>query len=395
MAAFAALAVHADVVPNVSIRAEGEERGEHLGAMAAVTCRAQLGAAEVAVAAATMLLALLSKESSSPVAVLVPFLALRAHEARGGVRRAPMIALAVSCTLVLALAWGYRALEMPFMSLGPERAMENPLLAVDGAHRLLGALDVLALYLRHIVTGAVLVPDYSFSEPPILRDGPLGIVLGGAFVLGCAAVVVKSWRALPRLADVIVALGASYLVVSNVVTPSSAIANRMVFFPSLWLVVLVAILVDRTARRPLARRAACAGVALFVLVQARAATAYAATWRDDATLYSDALRKLPNVYRTQRNLASELADTGRDADAAYHLVVAEAIYARYPTPVARDAVSPAWDGEPLPSRLAHVAASFGAPETCRASNVAARRLRSWEAPNAARLLDDWSKGACP
>jgi hypothetical protein len=394
LAAFGALAIHAGVVPSATGRADILAALFSLGSIAVATCGRKLGAREVTLSAALLLFALTSKESSAPMAILVPLLAHRAHSERGTPRRGPMVALPASCVTALAVVAGFRALKMPFMDLGPERALENPLLAVDTPHRLLGSLDVLGFYANHLATGRGLAPDYSFSEPPILRDGVMGVVFGAAIVLACAAIVMATWRRVPRLADATLAFGASYFAVSNVALAASAIADRFFFFPSLWLLVMIAIAVDRLARSAGARRTACVLALAFTILQARAAMAYAAWWRDDVTLLGRAARVYPNVYRTQRNLAHAYADDARHDAAAFHLVVAETLYAHYPVPVPRDAISPAWDDEPLPARFAHLRDAFGGAATCAAARVASQRARSWNDVPAGDAIDAWVSGAC-
>jgi hypothetical protein len=395
MGAFAALAIHAGVVPSPTGRAEILAALFSLASIAAATCGQTLGARDILVSTVALLLAIESKESAAPIALLVPVLAHRAHEGRGALRRGPIVTLAIACVGVLALIAGFRALKMPFMDLGPDRALENPLLAVDAPHRWLGALDVLGFYVQHVFTGAGLGPDYSFSEPPILRDGGGGIALGGAVIVACVAILVTSWTRLPRLADATLGFGASYVAVSNVFLAASAIADRFFFFPSFWLIAIVAMGTDRAVKRPLARRVACVVVVAFALFQARVATAYAAVWRDDVTLLGRAARLYPNVFRTQRNLAHAFADEGRHDDAAFHLAAAEVLYAHYPVPVPRDAISPSWDGEPLAARLAHLRDAFGDPATCAATRTAAARVRSWGDAVAATELDTWALTACP
>jgi hypothetical protein len=392
---FGALAIHADVVPSPTGRAEILAALFSLGALFAVTCTPTLGWREVAVAGACLFLALLSKESAAPMAILLPLFAHRMHGERRTFRRGPMVALALASPLVLGLVAGFRALEMPFMELGPERAIENPLLAVSTFQRLAGALDVFAFYLRHLLTGSGLAPDYSFCEPPILRDGIGGIALGAGAAIALGWLFWRSRKRAPRISDAVVAFGASYLTASNVVVAASAIADRLFFFPSLWLVVVVALVADWTARTHVARRVAC-GVALgFAMVQAVRAQAYGSLWRDDVTLLSAAAREYPDICRTQRNLAHALSDAGDDDGAAWHLVVSEGIYARYPVPLARRAIDPAWDGEPLNARLGHLGGVLGARATCDAARVAQARLVSWDAPPAAESLAMWARGACP
>ncbi len=390
---FASLAIHADVVPSATGRAETLAAIFSLGAIAIVTCGRALGAREIALVAVALLLAILAKESSAPMVVLVPLLAWRAH---GGVKsvRGPVAALASWGVLVgLAIAL-FRATRMPFVALGPDRLFDNPLIAADAPHRFVAGLGLIAFRLRHVLVGTSLVPDYSFSEQPISDEGVTGVVLGAFFVVACIGLLVVSWSRVPRIADALLAFGASYVSMSNFVVSTPGVADRHFFFPSLWLVVVVALVVDRVARAPRVRALVGTVAIGFVVVQSCLATAYASTWRDDVTLLSAAARVYPDVFRTQRNLAHALADEARDDDAAFHLVAAEAIFARYPTRVARDAISPAWDGEPLDARLTHLSASFGARATCDAARIAAARLRSWRDARAGEALDAWSRGSC-
>ncbi|HEY2518203.1 MAG TPA: hypothetical protein VGI39_45355 [Polyangiaceae bacterium] len=395
IALFGVLAIHADVVPSPTGRAEILAALFSLGAVFAATCTEQLTGGTTAAAVLAIGCALLSKESATPMAVLVPLLAYRAHASRNGVPRAPLASLAAACFGLLAAVALFRATHMPFMSLGTERALENPLLAVNGPRRLLGACEVLALYLGHTFTGLGLAPDYSFSEPPLLREGPLTILVGGLVVVAFAALLLRSWRNAPRLADALLGFGASYVAVSNFLTPASAIADRLFFFPSFWLVLVIALLVERTARLPATRAFAFVAAVLFALWIGARSARYAALWKDDLTLLSAAMRAYPNVFRTQRNLAHALADAHEDEEAAWHLAVAEAIYAGYPSPFARDAIAPAWREEPLGARLDHLRDLVGAKAACAAASVAGARLKSWDAPDAAAALSRWRERGCP
>jgi hypothetical protein len=392
--AFGTLAIHGDVVPSPTGRAEILAALFSLVAIYAVTCGATLATRHAVVACSCLLLAFLSKESAAPMAILLPLLAHRTHGPKSTAHRGAMLAVAIASPVELAAVAAFRALKMPFMQLTPERALENPLLAVDGPHRLAGALDVFSLYLEHLLTGAGLAPDYSFSEPPILQSAARAIFLGGTLAIALGGILLLCWRRAPRVADGILAFGASYLTVSNVIVAASAIADRLFFFPSMWLVASAVLLLDRVLRAR-AHRLVAAAIALgFVGTQLVRATAYASLWRDDLVLLGAAARVYPDVFRTQRNLAHALSDAHDDDGAAWHLVVAETIYARYPFPVARDAIDPAWDREPLDRRLEHLSHALSEQAVCGAARVAAARLRTWDSPGAAVPLDTWSKREC-
>ena len=394
VAIFGLLAIHADVVPSPTGRAEILAAIFSLGALYAATCAPRLTPGIAAASAVAFGCALLSKESAAPMAVLIPLLAYRAHAGRDGIPRAPVGGLGAACLALLGAVALFRSTHMPFMSLGPERALENPLLAIHGPHRLLGACEVFALYLRHTFAGVGLAPDYSFSEPPLLRDGLVGIALGALVVASLAALLVRAWNRAPRLADAILGFGASYVAVSNFLTPASAIADRLFFFPSFWLLVIVGLVVERLARTPAARVNAAAAAALFALWIGARSASYAATWQDDVTLLSASVRAYPNVFRSQRNLAHAFADAHEDDQAAWHQAIAEAIFASYPTPVARDAIPPSWSTEPLDARLNHLRDLFGAHAACAAADAAGARLKSWDDPGATDALARWRRRAC-
>ena len=199
---------------------------------------------------------------------------------------------------------------------------------------------------------------------------------------------------MPRLADAVLALGASYVATSNVFLGASAIADRFFFFPSFWAIVATAMVVDRTVHRAQTRRIVCAAAILSAILQERAAIAYASSWRDDLSLLTRSVRLYPNVFRAQRNLAHALSDAGNDDEASYHLVAAEILYARYPSPVLRGAILPVWDEEPFVTRLEHLRVAFGAAPTCAAAKVASMRIRSWGRPTAADGIEQWMKGSC-
>jgi hypothetical protein len=397
VALFGVLAMHTEVVAGATGRAEILAALLSTCAIDVVTRETALDARRVVLASACLLGALLSKESAAPMAVLLPFLAHRARSRtpEDSTPRGALLALAVSCPLVLGAVAAFRALRMPFMQLTPERALENPLLAVDTAHRIAGALDVLAFYLGHLVTGAGLAPDYSFAEPPLLRNPLPAIVLGGGAVIALGGAVIVTWRRSPRVADALVAFGASYATASNVFLASSAIADRLFFFPSMWLVAAGVLLASRVLRRASSRRTAFALGAAFLAIQLARASAYASDWRNDLSLLGAAARLYPDVYRTQRNLAHAFADAHDDDAAAWHLAVAESIYARYPWPVERDAVRPEWDAEPLAGRLDHLTRLFGQEAACGAVRRAAARIVAWGEPAGADPLRAWAGRACP
>jgi hypothetical protein len=148
---FGALAIHADVVPSATGRAEIlAALWGLLALMAPLRLEGPVRTREVLLTAGASLLAIGAKESALPVALLAPFFAYRWHAARGTDRRAPMIALTAANTVALFGIVAFRVLRMPWWSLGAERATENALLAAAPAERLPGAAEVIGEYLQHV-----------------------------------------------------------------------------------------------------------------------------------------------------------------------------------------------------------------------------------------------------
>jgi len=184
-----ALAIHADVVPSATGRAE--ILAAVFGLLALLAPLREGGPVrlrEVALTAGASLLAAGAKESALPVALLAPLLAYRWHAARGTDRRGGMVALAAVNALGLAGVVAFRVLRMPWWDLGPERATENSLLAARSGQRLLGAGEVLAGYVQRLVWPARLAPDYSYAGI-VPGHAPAQAVVGlalGALVLATA-----------------------------------------------------------------------------------------------------------------------------------------------------------------------------------------------------------------
>ncbi len=161
---FGALAIHADVVPSATGRAEIlAALWGLLALMAPLRLEGPVRTREVLLTAGASLLAIGAKESALPMALLAPLLAYRWHAARGTDRRAPMIALTAANTVVLFGIVAFRVLRMPWWSLGVDRATENALLAAAPAERLPGAGEVFVEYLQHTAWPARLAPDYSYA----------------------------------------------------------------------------------------------------------------------------------------------------------------------------------------------------------------------------------------
>jgi hypothetical protein len=336
---FGLLAIHADVVPSIAGRAE--ILAAFFALLALLLPLRPVGSVRPAMAlaaAAASLLAIGSKESALPVALLVPVLAHRWHSRRGTTGGAGMLTLFAANAVALAGVVAFRSLRMPWMALGPDRALENPLIGAGAGTRCLGAGAVLLHYLAHVVWPVHLAPDYSYAATDVAHEPILG-ALGIAVAIGAAALAARTrartGSSPPGIADAALGFAASYIVVSHVFLPGVAVlADRLFFFPSFWLVAMAALALEPPARAaPNRMSKAVAGLFGLAMTQGAMATRDAARWRDDVTLLTSAVAAEPSVARSRRNLAQALADAGRPEDAAWQLLVSMEILSRYPAPI--------------------------------------------------------------
>jgi hypothetical protein len=401
VAAFGLLALHADVVPSVAGRAEILAAIFSLLAIGLALSEGPVRPVAALAAAGASLLAMASKESALPVALLAPVLAYRWHAHRGdgrGARGPGMLLLFASNAAVLAGVVVFRSLRMPWMALGPERAMENPLIGASVPARWLGAGAVGLHYLAHLAWPSGLAPDYSYAAVDVAHEPWLGAA-GVALALGAAVALAVAWRRPPGAADALLALAASYVVVSHVFLPAVAVmADRLFFLPSLWVVVLGALLLEairRAAPRrwtPLTRawveRPAGALLGIFVLGQGVVAAVDAAAWRNDVTLLTSAVNAQPAVARSRRNLAQALAEAGRPAEAAWQLVVSMTILARYPEPIAPDEFR-SLDGQADAERIAALEDHIGGCALRARLEEARAAFARWDLGAARAQVDAW------
>ncbi len=323
------------------------------------------------------------------MALLAPLLAYRWHAARGTDRRGGMVALAAANAVALSGLVAFRVLRMPWWDWGADRATENSLLTASAGGRLLGAAEVFTGYLQRLVWPARLAPDYSYAGI-VPGHAPVVAAIGIALAAVVFALGIASWKRAPGPSDAAIALVASYVVVSNTIVPASAIADRLFFFPSFWIVTLMALAAQHLG--PTGRKAAGSLAVTFARAQAWVAARDSARWTDDVTLFASAIEARPTVVRSRRNLAQALADAGRIEDAAWQLTVANAILDRYPVPVSNDEFPSSWDSDPVQVRLAELRVKVGASSLDMDMRRAAAMFRHWGNDDVAAVLDAWTGG---
>jgi hypothetical protein len=227
---------------------------------------------------------------------------------------------------------------------------------------------------------------------------PVLAAAGIALVVAVALAATRGQRPAPGLADAAIGFAASYVVVSQVLVPASNVmADRLFFFPSLWVVTIAALVAER-ARGPYRRGIALLAVA-FAAGQGLVAARDCLAWRDDLTLLTSAVEARPDVARSRRNLAEALADAGHPEDAAWHLVVSMAILERYPAPVPADALPSELDGESIATRLDALRDKLGPCALRRRMKEALAAFERWGDGEEVALLNRWlaasAKDTCP
>ena len=370
IAAFAAMAIHVDVVPSATGRAELlATLFILLATIVAVPRSKKLPWWAVVASPALVGLALLSKESTFPMALVVPFLVARHHRAQRTLELPKLATLATVCTAALAAALWFRMGRLPLAKSQFEMLPDNFLTALPWWRQKLGAFEVLTHYLEHTLTGLDLVPDYSYSAILVRTSGlSARAFVGFACYAGLGWLIARGIRRDSKLADAAVAFLGSFLVASHLIVPASAmVADRLFFFPSFWLAVIAGLALDRlpavaaTARKGRLgpRKLAAIGTVGLSLTQGSLAAAAATNWSDDATLCTQALQAQPHVARIRENLSRVLSIGGKHDEAAWHALLANAYFTRFPDPIPESDFPLAWDDLPMNVRLAELRRTLG------------------------------------
>ncbi|MGH7269913.1 MAG: hypothetical protein ACREJ3_05730, partial [Polyangiaceae bacterium] len=355
---FGALAIHTDVVPSATGRAEIlAALFTLLALLAPLRETGGVRWRDALACSGASLLAMACKESALPVAVLAPLMAFRWHSGRGTAQRGRIDVLAAGNAFALVATIAFRVLRMPWMIPGPEGATANALFIAGPLARITGPASAFAHYLGHLFWPCRLAPDYGYAAIPVDHEP---MVAAAGFVIAAAAitVAVATRRRPVGLTDAALAFAASYVAVSHVVLPAVVfVADRLFFLPSLWIITFAGLLAERAPRR---LRVPFAGLAIaFAGAQAVVAARDSAHWRDDVTLFTSAVDAQPTAARSRRNLAQALADTGRLDDAAWQLIVSMALLTRFPAPVPAKDFPASWEAMPVPCRLLALRAESG------------------------------------
>lgn len=352
VATFASLAIHADVVPSVTGRAELLTM--LFSVLALQLALARSTAVAVFGAAAATWLSLLCKESAVPFALALPLLSFRAGVSkRRALAQLGCAAAGVAGVLAFRVAAG-----LPLRMHHASVEADNTLFRAPGFFaRLPGAMDVLANYTLHVGTGVDLCADYSYAAfVPSTGWLAVGPLVGAALAaLGIGALAVTRRRA-PRVADALFGFAACYAIASSILAPATAVlADRLLFFPSFWLVAAGACALARLPART--HRLVLPALAAFVLAQAALTATTSGRWRDERSLALHTVAYCPHNGRG-REMRAHVAWLDGDVEgAAWQLVARAALYNRYPAAVPDEVLSEDWENVPFAERLGRLRAA--------------------------------------
>jgi len=201
----------------------------------------------------------------------------------------------------------------PFVASAAGDQLDNPLAVVGVGTRLLGAIAVLGRYLALTVWPHPLAVDYSFDAlgigPGFLADRYSAIAIVSLFALALCAGKLRGTTAFGLL----VAASAYSLVSNTVLLIGTVMAERLLYIPTVGLVLAAAPTLDRVLMR---RRSA--GIATLALATVCGAYAVVSTlrsydWRTSIALFESAVKVHPRSARARMELAGAY---GRAGDAA-------------------------------------------------------------------------------
>lgn len=208
----------------------------------------------------------------------------------------------------LLLLWSQRAAVPGAAPAAEFPFVDNPIVSAGFWTGRLTAIAVMARYLWLIAWPMRLSADYSYAQIPVasgrLQDWfACGAIL---FVLVGCVVLCRRDRAAAFFGGFALL---TFLPASNLLFPTGTImAERVMYLPSVGIIALVVIAVDRLARR-IRRPQILAGVAVAIVAGFAVRTWIRNTdWRDDVSLWTSTVRASPHSFKAHRGLAETLHD---------------------------------------------------------------------------------------
>lgn len=274
--------------------------------------------------ATTFLLALLSKESAVAILPIIVYLWHWRQQVAWPVIFKRGIKLVGALGVYLLLR--YWVLGVYTFHSAAVSFIENPLAFMPWTERIANSLKILTLYLFKLVWPVQLSADYSYNSIPLVSSlfSSWQAMAGLLALLTLVALLIFGRRGLVGWATVCFLF--PYLVISNLIFPIGTImGERLMYFPSLGLVVLVAWALLRLHWRVL-------GLALYLFLVVASGVLTVQRNRDWLTserLFNAAVTVTSNGLVTKTALAAHNLEKGELAEAGVRLAEAEAIYADY------------------------------------------------------------------
>jgi protein O-mannosyl-transferase len=213
-----------------------------------------------------------------------------------------------------------------FFVLGPDHfsgvetsLIENPLLFASTPDRIATALSIFWMYIQKSFVPLNLCSDYSYNQIPVLNSfAHLSTLLGLVILIGSA---IGSLYFLKRKPIVSLSLGIfflGFLLVSNIFFPIGTIAGeRLFFFPSLGLVILLALLLSNIGRKEL--------IIVVLIVYSLFSFHRQGFWLTEEKLFLNALECAPNSVLSRSNAGAAYLFRGELDKAAEQLEISRSI----------------------------------------------------------------------
>lgn len=224
-------------------------------------------------------------------------------------RRDATIAAAMTAGF-LAYAVVREAAGGPFLASAAGDQLDNPLAVVGLGTRLLGAVSVAGRYVALTVWPHRLAVDYSFNAlgigPGFVADGFSAVAIGSILALGWCA-----WRLGGATAFALLVAASAYSLVSNtVLLIGTVMAERLLYIPTIGLVLAAAPSIDRVLAQHRNTRIAMLLLAVVCTAYAATAARRAYSWRTPITLFESAVAAHPQSARARMELASAYGRVG-------------------------------------------------------------------------------------
>lgn len=197
-------------------------------------------------------------------------------------------------SVVLLIGWLWMRAEIVGSLAGTYPAPGLEGLGVPG--RAIAMMPVAVEYLRLLFFPVRLSADYSPDFLAVSAGLSLRVITGALVLAGGAMVVVAAWRRSPGVVFSLGWMGASLIIVSNVVVPTgNLLAERTLYLASVGACLLLGLASERLfARAPVV---AVAAVGVLVLAGAGRSLARSTIWRSNETLFPQLVRDAPGSFR--------------------------------------------------------------------------------------------------